>query len=212
MLDQQLPEKCLDESWEVAVLDPGECPSSSPVLPLIPHQKTPLKSLPLRSQLKSHPKLKRMRAISRSARASGLMAGNFQWHCKSKNNHNIDEILLLGCWTCPLFRRLLFASALHPQTSQEWSMKVTGSKTVEIRYFHNNIRGNQFRTLRFQVTILAIDKNAKTAEVLLVVTLKGRSSGICLSDNAKFFYAMIQRRKVLAKFKVPEQVSIKAIN
>ena len=59
----------------------------------------------------------------------------------------------------------------------------------------------------FLVTICIVDRALKSISVLTVLTSKNRYSGICLADNAKFFYAMMQRRKVLVKFKVAEKVS-----
>jgi hypothetical protein len=56
------------------------------------------------------------------------------------------------------------------------------------------------------VTICTVDRIAKSITVVTVLTSKNRISGICLADNAKFFYSMLQRRKVMAKFKVMEKV------
>ena len=38
-----------------------------------------------------------------------------------------------------------------------------------------------------------------------MVNTRGRCSGICLSDNGKFFYTVMQKRKMLAKFKVVQK-------
>lgn len=56
------------------------------------------------------------------------------------------------------------------------------------------------------MTICTVDRAAKSISVVNVLNTKNRYSGICLADNAKFFYAMMQRRKVLTKFKVVEKV------
>ena len=56
-----------------------------------------------------------------------------------------------------------------------------------------------------QVTIFQVDKAAKTIQISSIVMLKGRCSGICLNENGKFFYCLIQKKKELAKFKVVEQ-------
>jgi hypothetical protein len=56
------------------------------------------------------------------------------------------------------------------------------------------------------VTICTVDRAAKSITVVNVLNTKNRYSGICLADNAKFFYAMMQRRKILTKFKVAEKV------
>ena len=56
-----------------------------------------------------------------------------------------------------------------------------------------------------QIAIFSVDKNAKKISTLCVVFLKVRCSGLCLSDNGKFFYTVMQKRKMLAKFKVVEK-------
>ena len=56
-----------------------------------------------------------------------------------------------------------------------------------------------------QIAIFSVDKNTKKLISIAVVFTKGRCSGICLSDNAKFFYTSTQKRKYLAKFKVVEK-------
>ena len=58
------------------------------------------------------------------------------------------------------------------------------------------------------MTICTVDRVAKSITVLNVLNTKNRYSGICLADNAKFFYAMMQKRKLLTKFKVSEKVPI----
>jgi hypothetical protein len=66
---------------------------------------------------------------------------------------------------------------------------------------------NESERIRFsgdQITIMAVDKQAKTIQVTTVVQTRGRCSGICLSDNAKFFYTLIQKKKMLAKFKITD--------
>ena len=55
------------------------------------------------------------------------------------------------------------------------------------------------------VAIFNVDKSQKTIQISCIQLLKMRCSGICLSDNGKFFFSMIQKRKQLAKFKVVEQ-------
>jgi 6-phosphogluconolactonase (cycloisomerase 2 family) len=52
-----------------------------------------------------------------------------------------------------------------------------------------------------QIAVFSVDKNTKKLISIAVVFTKGRCSGICLSDNAKFFYTAMQKRKLLAKFK-----------
>ncbi len=67
---------------------------------------------------------------------------------------------------------------------------------------------NESERIRYsgdQVTIFQVDKAAKTITISSIVMLKGRCSGICLNENAKFFYSLIQKKKELAKFKVVEQ-------
>ena len=56
-----------------------------------------------------------------------------------------------------------------------------------------------------QIAVFSVDKNTKKLISIAVVFTKGRCSGICLSDNAKFFYTTTQKRKLLAKFKVVEK-------
>ena len=56
-----------------------------------------------------------------------------------------------------------------------------------------------------QIAVFSVDKNTKKLISIAVVFTKGRCSGICLSDNAKFFYTATQKRKLLAKFKVVEK-------
>ena len=56
-----------------------------------------------------------------------------------------------------------------------------------------------------QIAVFSVDKNTKKLISIAVVVTKGRCSGICLSDNAKFFYTAMQKRKLLAKFKVVEK-------
>ena len=67
---------------------------------------------------------------------------------------------------------------------------------------------NESERIRYsgdQVTIFTVDKNEKTIQISSIVMLKGRCSGICLNENAKFFYSLIQKKKEIAKFKVVEQ-------
>ena len=67
---------------------------------------------------------------------------------------------------------------------------------------------NESERIRYsgdQVTIFNVDKNEKTVQISSIVMLKGRCSGICLNENAKFFYSLIQKKKEIAKFKVVEQ-------
>ena len=56
-----------------------------------------------------------------------------------------------------------------------------------------------------QITIFKIDKVAKTINISNILTLREKCSGICLADNAKFFFTLTHRRKYLAKFKVLDQ-------
>ena len=56
-----------------------------------------------------------------------------------------------------------------------------------------------------QIAVFSVDKTTKKLISIAVVVTKGRCSGICLSDNAKFFYTATQKRKLLAKFKVVEK-------
>ena len=55
------------------------------------------------------------------------------------------------------------------------------------------------------ITVYNVDKNEKTLEVLPRMNLKGRCSGILLSDNGKFLYSVMQKRKILCKFKLTEK-------
>ena len=55
------------------------------------------------------------------------------------------------------------------------------------------------------ITVYNVDKNEKTLEVLPRMNLKGRCSGILLSDNGKFLYTVMQKRKILSKFKLTEK-------
>jgi hypothetical protein len=68
-----------------------------------------------------------------------------------------------------------------------------------------NVSSSKFAAF-FAVTICSVDRTAKSISVVNVLSTKNRYSGICLADNAKFFFAMMQRRKVIAKFKVIEKV------
>ena len=52
------------------------------------------------------------------------------------------------------------------------------------------------------ITIYNVEKTAKTIEVETMRYIKGRCSGLLLSDNGKFFYSILQKRKILGKFKL----------
>ena len=52
------------------------------------------------------------------------------------------------------------------------------------------------------ITVYNVEKTAKTIEVETMRYIKGRCSGLLLSDNGKFFYSILQKRKILGKFKL----------
>ncbi len=56
-----------------------------------------------------------------------------------------------------------------------------------------------------QVAIFTINKEDNTIQPITVAFLKARCSGICLSDNGRFFFSLLQKRKLLTKFKVPDK-------
>jgi hypothetical protein len=60
-----------------------------------------------------------------------------------------------------------------------------------------------------QICILKLGKHHGREEGLAVVNVlntKDQCSGLCLSQNAKFFFTLLHREKMLAKFKVSEEV------
>ena len=53
------------------------------------------------------------------------------------------------------------------------------------------------------VTVLKVDKMAKSICVSNVVPLREPCSGISLADNGRFFHSLTHRGKLFVKFKVP---------
>ena len=60
------------------------------------------------------------------------------------------------------------------------------------------------KTAGDQITIFKVDKQAGSISIANVLTTKEICSGICLSENGKFFSTILHKRKKLAKFKVLE--------
>ena len=69
---------------------------------------------------------------------------------------------------------------------------------------------NESEQVRFsgeKIFIFHVDKTEKSIELQQIQFIKGRCSGLCLNDNGKFFYTILQKRKILGKFKLADKAN-----